>query len=381
MKLSDRITNLETAGDDGWGVHYRSRDMARAGVDVISLCVGDHDTQVSTAVIDEMVASARAGNTKYSPVQGSEELRDHLAADYGVKRENVAVVSGGQAGLFAALCAAIDPAQTVVAIDPHYATYPSTVRGAGGIFITAVAQSDEGFQPQRAALESAAKGARALMINSPNNPTGAVYTRDTMEMIADVCIKNDLWLISDEVYATQVHVGEHISPRDLPNMADRTIIVGSFSKSHLMTGFRIGWVVAPENVIDALLSMANATTYGTPQFIQDAALKALQLGGADRVSAMYKQRRDLAVAAFENAPISLVAPQGAMYVMVDVRPTGLSGDDFANQLLDAQGIAVMPGESFGLGASGHIRIALTVDNEKLTNAFARIISFSKGFVS
>ena len=377
MKLSNRITNLETAGDDGWGVHYRAHEMARAGVDVISLCVGDHDTRVSTAVIDEMVNSARARNTKYSPVQGSEEFRDQLAMDHGVKRENIAVVPGGQAGLFAALCAAIDPTDTVVAIDPHYATYPSTVRGAGGIFTTAVAHSEDGFQPQRAALETATKGARALMVNSPNNPTGAVYTRETMNMIADVCIKNDLWLISDEVYATQVHVGEHISPRDLPDMAERTIIIGSFSKSHLMTGFRIGWIVAPENVIDALLSMANATTYGTPQFIQDAALKALQLGGSDKVSALYKQRRDLAVFAFADAPISLVAPQGAMYVMVDIRPTGLSGDEFANQLLDAQGIAVMPGESFGAGAAGHIRIALTVNNEQLTAAFARIITFAK----
>jgi arginine:pyruvate transaminase len=377
MKLSSRILNLETDGDDGWGVHYRAHEMARAGRDVISLCVGDHDTRVATAVVDEMVTSARAGNTKYSPVQGSEELRDELASGYGVQRENVAVVSGGQAGLFAALCAVIDPTETVVAIDPHYATYPSTVRGAGGVFKTAIAHSENEFQPKREDLEAAATGARALMINSPNNPTGAVYSRDTMDMIADVCISNDLWLISDEVYATQVHAGEHISPRDLPKMAERTIVVGSFSKSHLMTGFRIGWVIAPENVIAALLSMANATTYGTPQFIQDAALKALQLGGAEQVSKLYKERRDLAVDAFENAPIPLVAPQGAMYVMVDVRATGLSGDEFANQLLDSQGIAVMPGESFGVGSAGHIRIALTVNNEKLSNAFTRIIAFAK----
>lgn len=380
MKLSHRITNLETAGDDGWGVHYRARDMARAGQDVISLCVGDHDTRVSAAVIDEMVTSARAGNTKYAPVLGSEDLRDQLASDYGVTRENIAVVSGGQAGLFAALCAAIDPKDTVVVIDPHYATYPSTVRGAGGIFTTAIAHSENGFQPQRAELMAATKGARCLMVNSPNNPTGAVYTRETMDMIADVCIQNDLWLISDEVYATQVYVGEHISPRDLPNMAERTIVVGSFSKSHLMTGFRIGWVVAPTNVIDALLSMANATTYGSPQFIQDAGRKALQLGGSEQVAALYKERRDLAVAAFADAPIPLVAPQGAMYVMVDVRATGLSGDEFANQLLDAQGIAVMPGESFGQGAAGHIRIALTVNNEKLTDAFMRINAFATGIM-
>ena len=378
MKLSNRIKNLESGGDDGWSVHYRAHDMARAGRDIISMCVGDHDTRVATAVVDEMVESARAGNTKYSPVQGSEELRDQLASDHGVQRENVAVVSGGQAGLFAALCAVIDPTEVVVVIDPHYATYPSTVRGAGGVFKTAVAHSENEFQPKRKDLEAAVKGARALMINSPNNPTGAVYSRETMDMIADVCIQNDLWLISDEVYATQVHVGEHISPRNLPNMAERTIVVGSFSKSHLMTGFRIGWVIAPADVIAALLSMANATTYGTPQFIQDAALKALQLGGAEQVAALYKERRDLAVAAFADAPIFLVAPQGAMYVMVDVRATGLSGDAFANQLLDAQGIAVMPGESFGVGSAGHIRIALTVNNEKLLNACARIIEFSEG---
>jgi arginine:pyruvate transaminase len=376
MKLSQRITSLENNGDDGWSVHYRARDLARDGQDIISLCVGDHDTRVSADVTDEMIVSARAGNTGYSPVQGSEELRDELAKQNGVSRENIAVVSGGQAGLFAAICATIDPGDSVVTIDPHYATYPSTVRGATGVFKTAIAYSENEFQPQRADLAAAVTGARALMINSPNNPTGAVYSRETMNMIADVCTNHDLWLISDEVYASQVHVGEHISPRDLPNMFDRTITVGSFSKSHLMTGFRIGWVIAPKNVIDALLSMANATTYGTPQFIQDAALKALQLDGSDAVAALYKTRRDIAVAAFAKAPIKLVAPQGAMYVMVDVRPTGLSGIDFANQLLSAQGIAVMPGESFGSGAAGHIRIALTVDNEKLALAFNRIIEFA-----
>jgi arginine:pyruvate transaminase len=264
----------------------------------------------------------------------------------------------------------------VVAIDPYYATYPSTVRGAGGIFKTAIAHSENNFQPRRDDLKSACDGARALMINSPNNPTGVVYSRETMDMIADVCIQNNLWLISDEVYATQIHTGEHISPRNLPNMFDRTITIGSFSKSHLMTGFRIGWVIASKKVINALLSMANATTYGTPQFIQDAALKALQIGGADQVAEMYKHRRNIAVEAFEKSSLNLIAPQGAMYVMLDVRSTGLSGIAFANALLDATGIAVMPGESFGQGAAGHIRIALTVDNARLTNALERIVNFA-----
>lgn len=382
-KLSNRISNLENAGDDGWGVYYRARKMQAGGRKLTMLCVGDHDTPTASSVLDRMAASAKAGNTGYAAVLGMPSLRKKIA-DFTTDQigtattaDNVAVTSGGQAALFAAITACIDPGDTLVAIDPYYATYPSTTRAAGGVFKTVPARAENGFQPIYTDLAKATKGAKALLINTPNNPTGAVYSAETLDAIERVCVENDLWLISDEVYATQVFDGVHISPRSRAGLQDRTLIIGSFSKSHIMTGFRIGWLVAPDTVIAACLSLSNATTYGSPGFIQDAAEHALDSGGHEAACALYKTRRDIAVAALEgHKRLRISPPQGAMYVMIDVRGTGMTGEEFAYGLLDDAGIVVMPGESFGTAAAGHIRVALTVPDDDLRAALVRLAQFA-----
>ena len=205
-----------------------------------------------------------------------------------------------------------------------------------------------------------------MLINSPNNPTGIVYSRATLEGIADVCHAHDLWLISDEVYDTQVWQGEHLSPRALPGMAERTLVVGSMSKSHAMTGSRCGWIVGPAEAIANLINLATNTTYGVPGYIQDASLFALRQGVEfeTEIAAPFRRRRALAkqVLGAQNT-VGLVPAQGAMYLMLDVRATGMSGEDFANDLLDTHHIAVMPGESFGASAAGHVRVAMTVADD------------------
>ena len=189
----------------------------------------------------------------------------------------------------------------------------------------------------------------------------------------------DLWLISDEVYDTQVWQGEHFSPRALPGMADRTIVLGSMSKSHAMTGSRLGWVVAPEEVAEAITNLATNTTYGVPAYIQDAALFALNLGESfeRQIAAPFRRRRDIAmrVLAGSNA-IRVIPSSGAMYLMLDIRATGMSGNAFANALLDAEKIAVMPGESFGDASAGHLRLALTIGDELIEEALTRLAAFA-----
>ena len=387
MKLSNRILTLD-GGDprgDGWSVYYRARDMLAAGEPVTMLCIGEHDRKTAPFILDAMEASARGGNTGYTLALGQPGLRDaiaeRVAAETGVPtgRGNVIVTTGGQAALFASMCAALDPGDTALIVDPFYATYPATVRGAGGRVRTVKARPEAAFQPERAALDAAAEGARALLINTPHNPTGAVYSQETLEGIAEVCRRHDIWLISDEVYSGQVHEGEHISPRALPGMAERTLVVGSLSKSHVMTGFRLGWVVGPETAIEAMRGLANGTTYGVPGFIQDAAETALREGAAEEaaVSALYTRRRDRAVAALAGSAVAVSPPQGAMYVMLDIRATGMGGEEFAMALLERERIAVMPGESFGEAAAGHVRVALTIEDEAMDAALRRLARFAE----
>ena len=205
-----------------------------------------------------------------------------------------------------------------------------------------------------------------------------IYTRETLEGIADVCKRHDLWLISDEVYDTQVWEGAHLSPRALPDMAERTLVIGSMSKSHAMTGSRIGWIVGPKDAIAHIANLATHTTYGVAGFVQDAALFALREGPEfeAKIAAPFERRRALTVDILKGQNhVKLIPADGAMYVMLNIRATGLSGEDFANQLLDTHHIAVMPGESFGKAAAGHIRVAMTIDDERYAEALRTLCEY------
>ncbi|WP_282118363.1 pyridoxal phosphate-dependent aminotransferase [Ruegeria atlantica] len=385
MKLSQRITHLTGGGSDGWDVFYRARRMISEGHVISELTIGEHDIRTHPTILDAMDLSARQGNTGYAVVPGSDLLRDTVAARIQARtgqktsRNNVLITPGGQSALFAAHVAVCDPGDVGLYLDPYYATYPGTIRGAGATARAIQTTAEDAFQPRAQQIDAAADGAVSLLINSPNNPTGVVYSRETLDGIAGVCRDRDLWLISDEVYDTQVWEGEHISPRTLPGMAERTLVVGSMSKSHAMTGSRCGWVVGPEEVIAHLINLATHTTYGVPGFIQDAASFALSAGHdlEEEIAAPFRRRRALAVEilATQNT-IGLVPAQGAMYLMLDIRAAGLSGEAFANALLDTHAIAVMPGESFGTAAAGHVRVAMTIDDDRFAAALRTICNFA-----
>ncbi len=379
MKASKRIANLTNGGSDGWDVFYRARAMVAAGKPVTELTIGEHDIRTHPSILGAMHDSAMNGHTGYAMVPGTDDLRASVAARIEARTgvpttpANVLITPGGQAALFAAHHAVCDEGDRALYVDPYYATYPGTLRAVGARAVAIPARPEDAFRPRATDIAAYAKGARSLLINSPNNPTGVVYGRPTHEAIAGVCRDHDLWLISDEVYDTQVWQGEHISPRALPGMAERTLVVGSMSKSHAMTGSRIGWLVGPEPIIAQLITLATHTTYGVPGYIQDAAVYALNRGApleAD-VAAPFRRRRALAqeILAARNS-VGLVPAQGAMYLMLDVRATGLTGEGFANSLLDEHAIAVMPGESFGSAAAGHVRVAMTIEDDR----FARALS-------
>ncbi|MGJ8588780.1 MAG: pyridoxal phosphate-dependent aminotransferase [Yoonia sp.] len=390
MKLSHRITHITGGGSDGWDVFNKARRMITDGIPVTELTIGEHDIRTSPAILETMNRSAKGGHTGYAMIPGTDALRTSVAARIAARTgvpttaDNILISPGGQSALFAAHTAACNPGDTAVYIDPYYATYPGTIRGAGAVPRAVVTTPDTAFQPRADALLEATKGAASLLVNTPNNPTGVVYGAETLQAIAHACIANDLWLISDEVYDTLVWEGTHISPRSLPGMAERTLVVGSMSKSHAMTGSRVGWICGPAEAISQIINLATHTTYGVAGFIQDAADFALNQGDAveEEVAAPFRRRRALTMQALEGQNVVRAVPaQGAMYVMLDLRATGMSGEDFANALLDAEHIAVMPGESFGTAAAGHVRVAMTIADDQYLDALDRLIRFASGLAA
>ena len=386
MQFSRTITGMIPGGDDGWNVFRKSRRMITDGTDVTELTIGEHDIRTDPVILDAMHRAALEGHTGYTTFDGEPELKEIVAERITTRTgvattpANVLIVPGGQGGLFATHHLTCDPGDRALFIDPYYTTYPGTIRTVGAIPVAVTARAGNGFQPDAADIAAVAGGARSLLINSPNNPTGVVYTRRTMDGIAQVCRDHDLWLISDEVYDTQVWNGDHFSPRALPGMAGRTLVIGSMSKSHAMTGSRVGWVIGPEQAIGHMANLATHTTYGISGFTQHAAVFALGLGEAfeEQIAAPFRRRRDLVMRLMEGQnAIRAIPADGAMYVMLDIRRTGLSGEAFADGLLETQKVAVMPGESFGSAAAGHLRVALTVADDRLEDAMRKLLAFAE----
>lgn len=374
MEPSRRIRGIVEEEGDGWAILGRVRALRIQGRTVIDLTIGEHDRRTDPAILAAMEASARGGNTGYSPVPGTRALREAIAARVAERTgaptgaENVLVTPGGQAALFCALMTACDPGDAVAMISPHYATYPGTIHAVGARPLAVEARPENRFLPRPETVPPA----RALLLNSPNNPTGAVYPAALLSALAAA---HPGWIVSDEVYETQIWKGAHVSPRALLGLAERTLVVGSMSKGHAMTGSRIGWLVGPREAIGHATGLATHTTYGVAGFVQDAALHALRLGSAFEasVAAPFRRRRDLALRVLAGRRgVAALRPSGTMYLMADLRATGLSGQAFAYRLLEERGVAVMPGESFGAAAAGHVRVALTAEDEALAEALERL---------
>ncbi len=385
MKTSNRIENITNGSSDGWEIFYKARKMMASGTEVIELSIGEHDVGTDPAILKSMHKAAISGHTGYAPVPGIEELRALIAhrteKKTGIRTslENVIVTPGGQSALYAAHMAVLDEGDTAAYIDPYYATYPTTIRSVGARERKIITRVENNFQPTFSQLDSATQKTKSLLVNSPNNPTGKVYNKTTIKNICEIAKKNNVWVISDEVYDTQIWAGKHISPREIKDMAGRTLVVGSLSKSHAMTGSRLGWLIGPEKIISKAIDLATNMTYGVPGFIQHAGIFALERGKEfeEKISEPFNRRRKLALDILKDFPIlGHIPPQGAMYLMLNVRTTGMSGLIFARKLLNDKKIAVMPGESFGEAASGHVRISLTLEDSKFAETFRSVCEFA-----
>lgn len=380
-----RIEGIVPSGKDGWEVHFAALSRKQAGEDILMLSVGDHDFDTAPATVEACVAALHSGHHHYIQLPGLPRLREAMArlsaecTGLPATAEEVIVTPGGQGALFAAFQATLDPGSHAIIVSPYYATYPGTIRAAGATFTEIEARAETGFEPDLDAMAAAVTAdTRAILINSPNNPTGALYSRETMEAIADICLRNDLWLLSDEVYWT-IRAGgaEHVSPRSLPGMKERTLVINSLSKSHGMTGWRIGWLTGPAELVRVLVNLNLVSTYGLPDFISHAAIEAIENGhGAEEIAARYAHRRQVFLDAIHGINGVMVrGSRGGMYIMLDISAVEEDCERFAWNLLDAENVAVMPGSSFGDAARGHVRVSLTQEDAVLNEAAARLRRF------
>ena len=383
MQLAKRILSMLESDSGAWEPYYRARAMKADGESVIDLTVGDHDIPTNPAILAEMARSAAGGRTGYTVVPGTTDLRKAVAARIedrtGVPTgmENVVITSGGQGALLVSHLAILNPGDRALFFDPYYPTYPGTITAAGGTPVPVATNPEHEFSPDAEQLDRLAQGAASLLFNSPNNPTGTIYPPDAIAAIADTARRHDLWIISDEVYDTQIWSGEHFSIRSLEDMQERTFVIGSMSKSFAMTGSRVGWLAGPANVIEALGELLTVVTFGVPEYVQDAALYALrrELEFETGIAAPFRERLGVALDVLRNQQcVALVPPKGAMYLMLDIRSTGMTGKEFALHLLERERIAVMPGESFGQAAAGHVRVAMTVPASALGDAIRRLVA-------
>ena len=391
MRYSALTERLARTGTRGWAVHQDAMRLRDAGADVIFLTVGDPDQAPPQRLIEATVAALREGRTGYSPTVGYPALREAIAARHARRTgrpcttDNVAVVPGAQGGVYCALQCLAGPGDEVIVPEPIYATYQGVVGASGARMVTVPLRADRGFHPDLEALSAAiTPRTRVIWINSPHNPTGAVFTAAEIEAIAELCRSRDLWLLSDEVYEDLAFARPHVSPWSLPDMADRTVVVSSLSKSHAVPAFRLGWIIGPpalsRHLFDLLLSM----TYGSPAFIQIGALAALShdLPEVAALRAAYQARAGQLCELLAEAPnCRAIPPEGGMFVLLDVRPTGLSAQQFALQLLEREHVAVLPCDSFGPSAVGHLRIALSAPDSRLTEAGRRIVRFARALSS
>jgi arginine:pyruvate transaminase len=382
-RLSQMTTRLATLGSEKWAVHVAGKKRAQKGEALIFLSIGEPDLPPPSAIFDVADRQMRAGRTRYADGRGEPVVREALARHYqklmgrAFSKTNFIFLPGTQTALAIAFLSIIEPGDEVLLLDPYYATYEAVVAAPGGVSVGVALDPERGFHPDIAAIENAVtKKTKAILLNSPSNPTGAVFSRAEVDAICEIAKRHDLWIVSDEVYAVLTHSAEFVSPLMRADMDERTIVVSSISKSHALPGFRAGWIAASEDFCERALPIAESMLFGQHPFLQDATAFALDTEFAE-VAAMreaYARRGAALLAGLASSNrVKSRMPEGGMFLMVDVRGTGLSGDAFARRLLDEEGVVTMPGESFGACAAGHLRVALTVDEAVISDAAARIV--------
>lgn len=390
MKLSKLAGRIAGPGSGVWENHYDAVARQALGEDVIVMSVGDPDFDTSPIIVEAAVEALRGGDTHYTEMAGRERLRKAVAAYVNelsacaYHAANVSITAGTQNALYAAATLLLDPGDEVIVLEPTFTTYRATIESTGARVVSVPCPFENGYQPDIDALKRAVSArTRAIFYASPANPTGAVYSAASLEGIATIAQKHDLWVVSDEVYADFIFEGRHNSIAAIAGMADRTVLVGSMSKSHAMTGWRVGWAIGSTAFATAFANLNLALTYGLPGFVQEAAARTLEERPPeiDALKDRFRQRRDLVVALLNrDRRLVTVPPAAGMFVMVDVRPTNLTGKEFADALYSAHGVSILDGAEFGPSGAGFVRLSFATSERDLEAGCMRFAGFYRDLV-
>jgi len=382
MKYANVVTRLHGQGYGGWRVHGRARQLIAQGADIILLTIGDPDFETPPTITAQAVESLQRGRTHYTPATGELALREAIAAHHAtqtgqaVTYENVAVTQGAQGALYVAAMCTLQPGDEVLMSDPVYSTYPPVIGATGATPVYVPLHAATNFHPDLDEVAAAiTPRTRAILFNTPHNPTGAVLQRTEVERLADLALAHDLWLITDEVYSNFTYQHPHTSPASLSRIADRAITISSLSKSHAMTGWRAGWLVAPTELIEHAGNLLAVMAYGGPPFIQDGAVKALttEIAEVAEMRAAYRRRAEIVGELLADLPgLRCCETEGGMYALLDVRSSGLSSMEVADRFCDEAGVALLPGDAFGPNLRGYLRLSLVVPEARLIEACQRL---------
>jgi aspartate aminotransferase len=379
-RIASRVAELN--GEGALSVFARAKELEKLGRSIIHLELGEPDFHPAAPVVDSLRAAVAAGRDRYVSPRGIPALREAVA-DYLQRTRNlhaspdqVLIAPGGKMALSLAMMALIEPGDEVLYPDPGFPIYPSFVRGLGAKAVPFFLEEKNKFQPDlREIAAKISPRTKVFIFNSPNNPTGTVFSDSALSQIADLASKHDLWIIADEIYARILFAGTYKSIWSLPSMPERTVIIDGFSKSFAMTGWRLGYAVAPRRVIDAMDLLVLNTFTCAAEFTQVAAIEALR-DSTDAVNAMvaeYRKRRDLFVAGLNRIPgFRCQPPEGAFYAWVNVEDTGLSAQELASTLLEEAGVAAIAGAAFGSAGKNYLRFSLVSARNLLEEALERI---------
>ena len=384
--FSQMAQRLHSDESSGWNVHQRALEKQRHGEDVVLLSVGDPDFRTPEPIIDNAVSHMRVGRTHYSPALGELNFR-RAVADYETRTspqrcspDEVAIFPGGTAAIYAVMSCLLDPGDEIVIPDPMYVGYPGIMQALDATIVPVATDPASNFLPDLERIKAAVTPRTKLVfVNTPGNPTGTIIDKKTLQGLAAFCYANDLWLVCDEVYSMFTFDKPHVSLRASADKLDNLVMIDGLSKSHAMSGWRMGWVVGPTSLMPHLENYATASLFGCPQFIQDAAAFALSNDEyyVQEMREEYKKRRDYVVAQINQIPgLSCHLPEAGMFVMVNV--TAFDSDDvrFAENLLDAENVSVVPGSAFGASTRGHIRFSLVQPLQTLKEGCERLARFA-----
>lgn len=385
MRYAPILDRLAGLGGAKWELHFAAVAARRSGRDVIDLTIGNPDVPTPQALVERAAEAMRAGRTEYSTGRGEEGLRATLAARYAARAgrpvgmDQVLCFPGTQTALYAVMMGVAEPGAEVLVGDPMYATYEAVIRASGAVPVPVPLRPERGFRIAAEDIAGRITGrSRAILLNTPHNPTGAVLTAAEIDAIGAVAKAHDLWIVSDEVYEELVFDGvAFASPFDRADLAERTVAVSSISKSHAAPGFRSGWAVGSAAFADRLLPLSETMLFGNQPFIADmtadavAEPSAVATGMRTRFAARAKYLDDRLA---QETRLRVHRPEAGMFALIDVTATGQGDRDYALGLLDAGGVAVMPGSAFGATLTGWVRVALTVDDRRFRAACDRIVA-------